>query len=46
MKTLINERPAYYIVYGSEAIVYSADNIKIVACPTEQEAIEYINDLV
>jgi hypothetical protein len=46
MKTLINERPAYYIVYGSEAIVYSADNIKIVSCPTEQEATEYIKEFV
>ena len=45
MKTSINEKEPYYIVYAGETIVYSADNIRLVACPTEQEAIEYIEDL-
>lgn len=45
MKTSINRKQPYYIVYASETIVYSDDNVRLVACPTEQEAIEYIEDL-
>lgn len=45
MKTSINDKKPYYIVYASETVVYSGDDIKIVSCPTEQEAIEYIEDL-
>ena len=36
----------YYIIYSSETVVYNSDGKKLVSCPTEQEAIEYINDLV
>lgn len=45
MKTSINKEEPYYIVYASETIIYSGDDIRLVACPTEQEAIEYIEDL-
>lgn len=34
----------YYITYSAETVVYNSDGEKIVACPTEQEAVEYIND--
>ena len=34
----------YYITYSAETVVYNSNGEKIVACPTEQEAIEYIND--
>ena len=35
----------YYITYGSETVVYNPDGEKIVACPTEQEAREFIDEL-
>lgn len=35
----------YYITYSNETVVYNSNGKKIVACPTEQEAIEYINEL-
>lgn len=35
----------YYITYSAETVVYNSDGEKIVACPTEQEAIEYIDEL-
>ena len=35
----------YYITYSSETVVYNSDGKKIVACPTEQEAIEFIDEL-
>lgn len=35
----------YYITYSSETVVYNSDGNKIVACPTEQEAIEFIDEL-
>lgn len=34
----------YYITYSSETVVYDLYGEKIVACPTEQEAIEYIDN--
>lgn len=34
----------YYITYSSETIVYDQHGKKIVACPTESEAEEYIQD--
>lgn len=34
----------YYITYSNETVVYNSDGEKIVACPTEQEAIEYIDN--
>ena len=34
----------YYITYSAETVVYDSDGNKIVACPTEQEAIEYIDN--
>lgn len=38
-------RKHYYITYSSETVVYNPDGKKIVACPTEQEAIEFIDEL-
>lgn len=35
----------YLIIYSSETIVFDRTGKKIVACPTEDEAIEYIQDL-
>lgn len=35
----------YYITYSSETVVYNSNGKKIVACPTEQEAIEFIDAL-
>lgn len=35
----------YYITYSSETVVYNSDGEKIVSCPTEQEAIEFIDEL-
>ena len=34
----------YYITYSAETVVYNSDGNKIVACPTEQEAIEFIDN--
>ena len=34
----------YYITYSSETAVYNRNGKKIVACPTETEAEEYIHD--
>jgi len=31
-----------YIIYACEVVVYAADGKKIVSCPTEEEAVEYI----
>lgn len=35
----------YYITYSAETVVYNSDGEKIVACPTEQEAVEFIDEL-
>ena len=35
----------YYITYSAETVVYDSDGKKLVSCPTEQEAIEYIDKL-
>ena len=42
VKTL--DKKLYYITYSSETVVYNPDGEKIVACPTEQEAVEYIDN--
>lgn len=34
----------YYIIYHSEVVVYDSSNKRLVGCPTEEEAIEYIHD--
>lgn len=34
----------YYITYSNETVVYNSSNKRIVSVPTEQEAIEFIND--
>lgn len=39
-----NMNKPYYITYSAETVVYNSDGNKIVACPTEQEAIEFIDN--
>ena len=34
----------YYITYPGETVVYNSNGVRIVSCPTEREAQEYIND--
>lgn len=34
----------YYITYDNETVVYDSSKKRLVSVPTEQEAIEYIND--
>lgn len=34
----------YYITYSGETVVYTQSGEKLVACPTETEAEEYIQD--
>lgn len=34
----------YYITYHNETVVYNSNRKPLVSVPTEQEAIEYIND--
>ena len=34
----------YYITYDNETVVYDSNKKRLVSVPTEQEAIEYIND--
>lgn len=34
----------YYITYDNETVVYNSNKMRLVSVPTEQEAIEYIND--
>ena len=36
--------PYTYRDYGSEAVVYDAKGKRVVGCPTEQEAIEFIKE--
>ena len=31
-----------YVIYACEVVVYAADGKKVVSCPTEVEAVEYI----
>ena len=45
-KSAIDFVPPYtYRVYGVETVVYDAKGKRVVGCPTEQEAIEYIKEL-
>ena len=37
--------PYPYRVYGAETVVYDSNSKRVVSCPTEQEAIEYIQEL-
>jgi hypothetical protein len=41
-----DEDKYYLVIYQSETIVFDRTGKKIVACPTEDEAIEYIRKLV
>ena len=34
----------YYITYGSETVVYDRHGKRLVACPNEPEAYEYMQD--
>ena len=34
----------YYIIYSTETVVYDSNGVRLVSCPTEQEAVEYIHD--
>lgn len=36
--------PYSYRVYGSETVVYDSKGKRVVACPTEAEALEYIKE--
>ena len=38
------EPPYTYRVYGSETVVYDKKGRRVVACPTEAEALEYIKE--
>ena len=38
------EAPYTYRVYGSETVVYDKKGRRVVACPTEAEALEYIKE--
>ena len=38
------EAPYTYRVYGSETVVYDKQGRRVVACPTEAEALEYIKE--
>lgn len=33
------------VIMGSETVIFDAYGNKIISCPTEQEAVEYINEL-
>ena len=37
--------PYSYRVYGAETVVYDRKGKRVVACPTEKEAQEYIKEL-
>lgn len=42
---MVNGVKAYYhIVFDSETVVFDGQDKKIVSCPTEKEAIDYINE--
>lgn len=34
----------YYVVYDNETVVYDGQYRKMIGCPTEQEATDYIRD--
>ena len=45
-KSTIDFAPPYtYRVYGAETVVYDSNSKRVVSCPTEQEAIEYLQEL-
>lgn len=41
----MKEDKYYLVIYSSETIVFDRTGKKIVACPTEDEAIEYIQNM-
>ncbi|WP_181899214.1 hypothetical protein [Lachnotalea glycerini] len=34
----------HYVIYASEVVVYDASDNRIVSCPTEDEAVKYIEE--
>lgn len=40
-----DEDKYYIVIYPSETIIFDRTGKKIVACPTEEEAIDYIREL-
>lgn len=40
-----NENKYYYITYPSETVIFDRIGKRIAACPTEDEAIEYIIEM-
>lgn len=43
---LMNDRKYWIIPYPSEHVVEDAAGNKVVSCPTEQEAVEYIEEVL
>lgn len=43
---LMNDRKYWIIPYPSEHVVVDGAGNKIVSCPTEQEAVEYIKEIL
>ena len=43
---LMNDRQYWIIPYPSEHVVEDAAGNKVVSCPTEQEAVEYIEEVL
>lgn len=35
----------HYVIYPYEVVIYDAKGHRIVSCPTEDEAVEFINEL-
>lgn len=40
-----SEDKYYYITYSSETVVFDREGKRLIACPTEDEAIEYIKEI-
>ena len=39
------EDKSYHIIYSSETVVFDKTGKRIIACPTEDEAVEYIREM-
>ena len=44
--TIMNVKEYQKVIYPSEVVVYDSSGRRVVACPTEQEADEYIEEKV
>lgn len=44
--TIMNVNEYQKVIYPSEVVVYESSGRRVVACPTEQEADEYIEEKV